>query len=186
MIKTIDEINELFVILTYKLFDMDPQADTDGFVRLAYQEDSQPFQNIKQDVIYLFVNEVDDPANKVIERIYNPETPNHISVLNVQWTAYGPNAYSNAKKIKLHLAYQDIGWWLRQQNIGRVRDMADPIYLPEKIDNRYWRRSDVSAEFYINVFDSQEDYDIGSADITLLDDTHIRRTITIKPRTVTK
>lgn len=179
MIKTIDEINDIFVELTYRLFDRRVEDDTDGFVRLSYQTDQQPLNNIQQDIIYLFVTEIEDIANKVIERVIDPSNPNHLSVLEARWSVYGPNAYRNAKRIKLHLAYQDICLWRRQQGLGMVRDIPDPVYLPFLRDGKYWQRSDVSAQFYHNVNDQQEDRKITGIDLSLFDDTHIFRRIVI-------
>ena len=62
------ELQDIFVNLTAKLRNIDLNNDEESeLIRLSYQINSAPFQEIKQGVSYLWINYADNETNKQIK-----------------------------------------------------------------------------------------------------------------------
>jgi hypothetical protein len=149
------ELTDIFIELTFLIrgFDYsDQESANHKLVRKAYQEESEPFGTIAQDVCYMNVTYADDPINRPMLVQYNAKditdsVVSGLSVLRAEWVYYGRNAQQLAKIHKLKLYDPAIGLWLRKKEIALVTDVVDPATLFERYERRFWQRSDIFALF---------------------------------------
>lgn len=143
-VKSYDPINDIFVELTSII--TGKSKDT-GEIRKAYLQDSAPFQNIEEDVIYLWARVVPDITNEQVLIDYDTGIISQHSVFAVSWTFYGPNSHGDSLNFKLNLYSDSTRIFLKQHDFAIVAGVMDPVFIMETYNNRNWRRSDLTVYF---------------------------------------
>lgn len=144
MVKDYDSINDLFVNLTSIITG---ESKDSGNIRKSYLQDSAPFQDIEEDVVYIWARVTPDNTNEQVLIDYDTGIISQHSVFAVTWTFYGPHAQERSLNFKLNLYSDNTRIYLKQHDFAIVTGVLDPVFLMETYNNRNWRRSDLTVYF---------------------------------------
>lgn len=156
-------------------------------VRLAYQEDSQPFHDYKRNVCYFYVQAADDPINRQIDTIYNPiddtktqQVSSYNRVITLDIILYGPDAYDQAVLLRMDLLEPTQNWDLAAKGLYIIPDIAEPQQMWEPYNNKWWPRVDMQVRYNNLVTDERHTVNyLSSADIAVVSE-QTERTIEVK------
>lgn len=154
---TYKELQNIFLNLTGLLRDIDINNDSKGLIRLAYQTNSAPFQDLTQGVSYIWVNYADNETNKQINEEYK-ELENDVLKINrtqtrqidVHFTFYGDEsvqdiAYDFRNKIFSYKAKM----FLDKYGIKLINDVPEAVLNYEQVRNQWWARIDLIVSYYL-------------------------------------
>lgn len=188
---TYEELKDIFTELTFILKGLNYNSTDNNvqkLVRRAYEQESQPFNDISDDTTYVWLTFRDDPTNElfnetkelvtvldehgVILNQYINITRSQTRVLEAQWIFYGDVAFDSSQNFRLKLFNDETYMFLVAEDIYLIRGVSMPNNTFEEIANRYWKRSDLVATFNvpsevvekINIIE-QVDIDLSSVDI---------------------
>jgi hypothetical protein len=191
---TYEELKAIFAHVTFLIKGLDPantSEEVQKLVRLAYEEDSQPFNSISDDTTYIWLSFKDDPTNELFDKTSQlvATTDEHGVVtseaihstraqnmpMDLAFTFYGNTAFDSAQKARVKLMNQEVFTYLRQYDIYLVKPLETIKPKFENIGNRWWKRADFTASFNVP-FESTEVLDIitsvplgiNSLDVTLI------------------
>lgn len=156
-------------------------------VRLAYQEDSQPFHDYKRNVCYFYVQAADDPINRQIDTIYNPiddtktqQVSSYNRVITLDIILYGPDAYDQAVLLRMDFLEPTQNWYLAAKGLYIIPDIAEPQQMWEPYNNKWWPRVDMQVRYNNLVTDERHTVNyLSSADIAVVSE-QTERTIEVK------
>lgn len=156
-------------------------------VRLAYQEDSQPFHDYKRNVCYFYVQAADDPINRQIDTTYSPidetktqQINSYNRVITIDIILYGPDAYDQAVLLRMDLLEPTLNWDLAAKGLHIIPDIAEPQQMWEPYNNKWWPRVDMQVRYNNLVTDERHTVNyLSSADITVVSEQQ-ERTIEVK------
>jgi len=148
-------------------------TDSDYSIRIGWQTEGQPAQQLPEDVIFIRAITVDDAYNRVRDRNYDDygdpnvqeELTQYTRVWEVFWECTGPNSFDNARKIRSSLFWQNIRFMLAQANLYPVPDWREPQRVPEQRDGQWWPRTDFSARFNEFVTEEYDNTYVTSAEV---------------------
>ena len=174
------EIMKIFYKATMAALGYDPN-ESYGIkkppVRLTYSTFGKPDWTINEDVIFLTFADVsgDDTALPIHEEwvdagrdLIRRHWMNR--VLQISFTAYGPNGYDNLIRIK-H-AFLDGSDVLRKASIFLIPSPDTPQYAPENYQNMWWNRADLSLRFNNTMSWDEEVRAIEKVPVTIIDNPH--------------
>jgi hypothetical protein len=157
MILTYDQLTDVFVKYTYGFLGADyddPNEPQKNNIRVKMQEESSPFNEIDVDTVYLWARYTDDDINRQVLRSPGAEAISNSSVVSVDWTFYGPNAFTRAKALRLELFSYDTQYYFTQNGFGLIVDVPEAIYTFEPFSGRNWPRADLEARYnYVDSLD---------------------------------
>lgn len=152
------ELQDIFVNLTAKLRNIDLNNDEESeLIRLAYQINSAPFQEIKQGVSYLWINYADNETNKQINEEVREVTNESIKYkrsqlrqIDVHWVFYGDEdvqdiAYEFRNKLFSYTAKS----FLDKYDIKLILDVPEAVLLYEEVNNQWWVRVEIIVSYYL-------------------------------------
>ncbi len=127
-------------------------------VRIGWQQQGQPSQNIEENVVYVRAVEDDDEYNRQRDVEYLPDPAavagetvlqdtTYVRVWKVFWCVYGPNSFDNARKLRSGLFLQDFHDLFAGTNLYLVTDPSAPRRVPEEFQGQWWERVDFEARF---------------------------------------
>lgn len=145
-------------------------------VRLAYQEDSQPFHDYHRNICYYYVQAADDPINRQSDTRYNPiddtktqQINSYNRVITLDIILYGPDAYDRAVLLRMDLLESTLNWDLAAKGLYIIPDIAEPQQMWEPYNNKYWPRVDMQVRYNNLVTDERHEvYYLTAADITVV------------------
>lgn len=151
-------------------------ADQQDFVRLAYQEDSQPFHAYRRNVCYYYVQAADDLINRQMDTRYSPiddtktqQISSYNRVITLDIILYGPDAYDQAVLLRMDLLEPTLNWDLAAKGLYIIPDIAEPQPIWELYNNKYWPRVDMQVRYNNLVTDERHTVNyLSSADITVI------------------
>jgi hypothetical protein len=125
-------------------------------VRIGWEQQGQPFQQIDEDVVYIRDVTVDEPFNKIRYPSWltiggvPTKVVQYARIWKTFWTVYGPNSFDNARVIHSYLMTDEQTAYTlaTNANLWLIPNSASPIRFPEKRDEQWWERADFSARFY--------------------------------------
>lgn len=157
-------------------------------VRVEWQTQGQPFENVNKDVCYIGCVLEEIEYNKVRDTARsgsNPvtETWMYTRGWRFSWSLYGPNSTDRARMI--HTAFAFMSYFsdtLAASNLYPVSDPPEPTRTPENFNAQWWER----ADFHIIVYEQvTETITIGSVTSvefkTYADDLGLISDVTITP-----
>jgi len=123
-------------------------------VRIGWQTSGAPAWKISEDIIFIMINNVDDPIIKQRDIEYSnkdadnaKQTVSYTKVHAVKWVLYGPNSYENAEKIRNAIYLQEFKELFSKNNLYLILDVTTPTRFPELFNGNWWERSDFTASF---------------------------------------
>jgi hypothetical protein len=148
-------------------------------VRVGWQQQGQPAQQINEDVVYVREIEVDDAYNREKYKSNYSETvgsggaaittfyeqTNYTRVWEVFWEFVGPNSFDHARIVRSSLFSQATHDIFAASQLYLVTDPAAPRRVPEHRDNQWWERTDFSARFNEFVTEVVEAQSVVSAEV---------------------
>lgn len=143
-------------------------------VRIGWEQQGQPFQQISEDVVYLRCYEIDTQYNRVRDLSYQnspvfTEKWNYTRAWETCWTIYGPNSFDNSRLVRSSLFLQGIRDQFAAAQLYWVSDPAAPVRVPELMDSQWWERVDFKARFYEFVTESNNPNYVESVEVNLYD-----------------
>lgn len=145
-------------------------------VRLAYQDNSQPFHDYHRNICYFYVQAADDPINRQIDTQYNPiddtktgQINSYNRVITLDIILYGPDAYDRAVLLRMDLLEPTLNWDLAAKGLHIIPDIAEPQQIWEPYNNKYWPRVDMQVRYNNLVTDERHTVNyLSSADINVV------------------
>ena len=145
-------------------------------VRLAYQDESQPFHDYRRNICYYYVQAADDPINRQIDTRYNPidetktqQISSYNRVITLDIILYGPDAYDRAVLLRMDLLEPTLNWDLAAKGLHIIPDIAEPQQIWEPYNNKYWPRVDMQVRYNNLVTDERHTVNyLSSADINVV------------------
>lgn len=174
---TLKELQAIYWRQLMILLGHDPDdADQQDFVRLAYQEDSQPFHAYRRNVCYYYVQAADDLINRQMDTRYSPiddtktqQISSYNRVITLDIILYGPDAYDQAVLLRMDLLEPTLNWDLAAKGLYIIPDIAEPQPIWELYNNKYWPRVDMQVRYNNLVTDERHTVNyLSSADITVV------------------
>ena len=152
---TLDAINTILQQLTLGMVGQPVTPDND-FVRIAWQTEGAPFNEVDEDRIYLkCVFDPVDPYSKSRDRVnlVNDETTiteqwNYTRVWHIKWVCYGPNSADLARAIWTAMFQDYFTNALEGSQLFPVSDFDEPQRAPELMNGQWMDRCDFKADMY--------------------------------------
>lgn len=185
---TLKELQDIYFRQLMILLGHDPDSKKQqDQVRLAYQEDSQPFHDYKRNVCYFYVQAADDPINRQIDTTYSPiddtktqQINSYNRVITLDIILYGPDAYDQAVLLRMDLLEPTLNWDLAAKGLYVIPDIAEPQQMWEPYNNKWWPRVDMQMRYNNLVTDERHTVNyLSSADIAVVSEQQ-ERTIEVK------
>lgn len=185
---TLKELQDIYWRQLMILLGHDPDSKKQqDQVRLAYQEDSQPFHDYYCNVCYFYVQAADDPINRQIDTTYSPiddtktqQISSYNRVITLDIILYGPDAYDQAVLLRMDLLEPTQNWDLAAKGLHIIPDIAEPQQVWEPYNNKWWPRVDMQVRYNNLVTDERHTVNyLSSADITVVSE-QTERTIEVK------
>jgi hypothetical protein len=179
---TQQQLENLFVAITRQITGM--PADR---VRLAYQGDGQPAQDISQNIAYIYIASVDNPYDKdrhYVEDTSDPDMADiaviYTRVIEVMWTLYGPSAFDVADDIRHGILMEPIRQVLGREKVYPLPKPPAPSRIPYAFAGQWWQRSDLRVRFNLGTRRATSVPYIESADISIHDPDGLIKTVEVR------
>lgn len=173
MLQTLTELNTLLHGVTVTM-----SGYSDQNVRIAYQGNQQPAWNREDDVIFIYIQPVEDDYAKNIDTVAINPTPisgepgflmdvNHAftRVLAVDFQVYGPNSYDTCVLLKYKIGTPAIRNVLAVQQAYPLPHIPQPKRVPYLFNRQWFDRSDLQVK--MNVKSLIEEFAYSFADATI-------------------
>lgn len=152
------ELQDIFVNLTALLRDIDLKNENESdFVRLAYQLNSAPFQEIRQGVSYVWINYADNDTNKQINEEIREVLEDEIIIkrsqlrqIDVHWIFYGDESVQDISYEFRNMLYSyKAKSFLDKYDIKLIVDVPEAVLLYEQLNNQWWARVELIVSYYL-------------------------------------
>ena len=157
------KLQDIFLRLTFLLrgfeaIDLDDtESKAQQLIRYAYAKNSQPFQDIKDGVSYVWVNYAQDPISSLVSSgiEYKSENDKFLATrtqlrrLEVHWIFYGESAQDDAFEARLKIFSQEAKDFLDHYGIELILDVPEVVLLYEQVNNQWWPRVEFTVPYYI-------------------------------------
>ena len=174
---TLKELQDIYWRQLMILLGHDPDSKKQqDQVRLAYQEDSQPFHEYDRNICHYYIQATDDPVNRQIDTRYHPvdetktqQVSSYNRVITLDITLYGPDAYDRAVLLRMDLLEPTLNWDLAAKGLYVIPDIAEPQQMWEPYNNKWWPRVDMQVRYNNLVTDERHEvHYLTAADITVV------------------
>lgn len=144
-------------------------------VRVEWQTQGQPFENVNKDVCYIGCVLEDVDYNKVRDTARsgtNPITETWVYTRGwrFSWSLYGPNSTDRARMI--HTAFVFMSYFSDQlslRNLYPVSDPPEPTRTPENFNAQWWERADFHIIVYEQVTETITINPVTSVEVKVID-----------------
>lgn len=152
------ELQDIFVNLTALLRDIDLKNENESdLVRLAYQLNSAPFQEIRQGVSYVWINYADNDTNKQINEEIREVLEDEIIIkrsqlrqIDVHWIFYGDESVQDISYEFRNMLYSyKAKSFLDKYDIKLIVDVPEAVLLYEQLNNQWWARVELIVSYYL-------------------------------------
>ena len=151
------QLQDIFIELTYILRDLDYNKGDSDLVRLVYQLNSEPFQEVTDGVSYLWINYADNDTNNQINEEIIETTEDAITYkrsqlrqIDVHWVFYGDESVQDiAYEFRSMLFSYRAKYFLDQYDIKLILDVPEAVLLYEKVNNQWWARVELIVSYYL-------------------------------------
>ena len=152
------ELQDIFVEFTAKLrkLDLDNPEESD-LVRLSYQLNSAPFQEVVQGVSYIWINYADNSTNKQVNEEIIETTDEGIKIrksqlrqIDIHWVFYGNEDVQDiAYEFRNKLFSYEAKSFLDKYDIKLILDVPEAVLLYEQVNNQWWARVELIVSYYL-------------------------------------
>ncbi len=145
-------------------------------VRVAWQVQGQPFENVNTDICYVFMVERGGLYDQQRNEIPGTQTTTQIQLIQTytriwecRWHFYGPNSFDNARLVRSAIFTDYFRWQLQPFGLFAVAPFDVPLRVPEVINGQWFNRSDMRGLFYEQVTETRSVNIVASAEIVVND-----------------
>ncbi len=144
-------------------------------VRVDWQTQGQPFENVSADICYLACTPQDVDYSRVRDRAFSgangpvTETWTYTKGWRVAWCLYGPSAEDSARMIRSALFMDYFNDTLAAINLYPINDPPEVTRIPENINAQWWERADFYVIVYEQVTETIIDGQATSVEVKLSD-----------------
>lgn len=161
------QLEDYFRDMILRILGYNPDTTHDR-VRISWPMKGQPAWDITENVAFLHVTPVPNPALHQQDTIYTKETAisvktqkQYLREIAIDVICYGPNAWEDAETIWNCFLSESILETLQKNCLGYI-DREGPVRAPELFNGQWWKRVDLQLRFYegvqkesvINAFES--------------------------------
>ncbi len=146
-------------------------------VRVAWQVQGQPFEDVNTDICYVFMVErgglYDEQRNETRSVQSSTQvllTQTYTRIWECSWHFYGPNSFDNARLVRSAMFTDYFRFQLQSFNLFAVVPFDAPIRIPEVINGQWFNRSDMRGRFYEQVTETRAVNAVASVEIVLNDE----------------
>ena len=153
--QTLRELKTAFYRATMMALGHDPDAvykNTKPPVRITYSPLGNPDWTMEEDVVFVTIMEASgDDVSQPVHELWKDDGEDLLRehyatrVLQVIFTAYGPNGYDHL--VQLRHTLLDGSSVLRSANIFIIPDSDTPQCVPEFFNNMWFERTDLTLRF---------------------------------------
>ena len=128
-----------------------------GRVRVNWQTQGQPFENVNADVCYVSAVPLDVEYNRVRDRswagasVTSTETWVFTRGWRFAWVFYGPNGSADAQRVWDATFIDYFTDALAASNLYPLSDPPAPMRVPEQFNAQWWERADFHLDLYEQV-----------------------------------
>ena len=176
---------------TYKttcaMLGLDLTTQQENIMPLDLEDSPGSLENPNSDYVFYMVQFDDADINRQIDDLTVPnDNPalttkriQYVRSLRINWQTYGDDGFEWADTIRTMLFDRDIQALFAAQGISLVTDVPEPVYIPEKIGQQWYKRYDVSAKFNQLVTKESNVPAISGAEILLEDEKGVMGTCSV-------
>lgn len=143
-------------------------------VRIGWQLDGPPAFKATDNVVFITATPFDDPINRQHDTEIETGSPDltittsMTEVITLNIVAYGSDAITNLKIIKLAMANnQGVRRELAINDIYYIPNAVEPRRVPESFQGRWWERGDMQLRFNQLASDVQQQNAIDSVEVAI-------------------
>lgn len=165
--------------------------DSDGSIRLAYEDNSAPSWSHTEDVLTFYLT----PVSASIDQDYGEELINKVNthlftrktyqtqVVEANLSFYGPHCRELANKLRVLIQKDDLRRPLTTIKAFPVLKTPPARYVPYEHNKQWWQRADMTLTFNWQTILTEEVNKIESANIIIKTEKGEIRNVDITPNT---
>jgi hypothetical protein len=169
---TYKELRKLFWKVTASIVS-DTVKNPNKFVRMDYPTDGQPDWQMEDNIVFLNLMERDDQYGQQYDSEYTTSKDGTVirhrgrtRVWELLITAYGPDAYEMANKIRDDVLTERVHALLSKNAVFLIPDVPLCRQVPELFAGRWWTRWDLVLHF--NEWHEAMPEDVGHIDSAII------------------
>lgn len=163
IIKTVEEIEDIFRIAVCQIWNINPdEKQNQKRIRFPWgtdfkreQSDTAPTWKRNEDVCFIYELPQDGSYNGLSDISYELdeskrdfiEVDEHTDIYTVIFANYGPNAYEYARDIRDGFKRERIREYLKKHHFFVVPPIQAIKRVPELVNGQWWNRVDVTVVF---------------------------------------
>lgn len=131
-------------------------------VRVAWQTQGQPFEDVSTDICYIFMIERGGEYDRQRNELFGTQTATQIPLIQTytriwecRWMFYGPNSFDHARLMRSAIFTDYFRWQLRPFSMYPVAPFDNPLRVPEVINGQWFNRSDMRGLIYEQVTETR-------------------------------
>lgn len=168
-------VSSVFQALTGQILGVEPSLF--GYaVRIAWQTQGQPFQNVGDDICYVECVETSGSVDGIHNKTYGGAGSNlaytdlYTRIWTCRWVFYGPNSFDRARLIRTGLFNDRFRYALRPFSLYPVVPGNPPVRVPEIINGQWFERADFECDVYESVTETLSESAVASVSVNVNDD----------------
>ena len=145
-------------------------------VRVAWQGQGQPFEDINTDICYVAMVERGGLYDEMRSQLPGSQTSTQIDLVQYYtrvwectWTFYGPNSFDRARLVRSSMFTDYFRWQLIPFNLFAVAPFDRPLRIPELINKQWFNRSHMVGRFYEQVTETRAVNIVASVEVVVND-----------------
>lgn len=169
-------ITNLLQTLTMGMIGLDPTVQANfAKVKIDWQTQGQPFQEVNFDGCYLQCVPVDVEYSRVRDLVLTStvdgpqENWTYTKGWRVEWVFYGPTAEDNARAVRSGLFMDYFLNLLANSNLFPLPDAPEVMRVPEEINAQWWEVARYHIDMYEAVVETITDGAVSSLEIKVYD-----------------
>lgn len=155
-----------------------------GSILISYSQDGQPGFSINENMVFVHTEVYDSFQNFYKDRFesYSQEQGQFVvnqkalRELELQLVFYGPNSDVNCQTVLEYLTMSNSTDFFISNNISFISSKSSITKTHEKINNRWWKRTDLNIHFYDTVKVEGMVDPVESVEVTI-DSVHVKTII---------
>jgi hypothetical protein len=140
---------------TIQMLDINPSTNPQYIAPLDLTESVGVLKDPHTNYIFYLVSFADTDINKQLEITSSgnsnsalvTQTTKYVRNLKIDWQLYGDDAFEWSDTLRIKLFSQSIKDLFKSQGISLITDVSQAVFVPEKINNQWYKRYDISAKF---------------------------------------
>ena len=145
-------------------------------VRVAWQVQGQPFQDVTTDICYVFLTERGGDYDRMRSEVRGKQSGTTIPLVQYytriwecRWMFYGPNSFDHARLVRSSIFTDYFRWQLQPFSLYAVAPFDAPARIPEVVNGQWFDRSDMRGLLYEQVAETRSVNSVASVPVVVND-----------------